>query len=739
MKTLANSQTYYTLKDDKDVIIEKIKQDKNQYGFQVKGSNKNQFKYWNRAVSFDIETTNTTTKSGEKFAFMYEWSFALGDFVIIGREWSEFKELLDLFINILGLHEKKNIIIYVHNLAFEFQFMRTIFSWSSIFARKKREPMYARTTSGIEFRDSLVLSGLSLDKTAQNLTKHKIKKLIGDLDYTKIRTCKTPLSDDELAYCANDVLIVTAYIEECIEECNGSIVDIPLTNTGRVRKYCRKHCLTNEAGFSNKEYQRLMKTLTLTPFTYQISRDAFSGGFTHANAMYYNMVMEKVTSMDFTSSYPAVMLMEQFPMSSFTKVQPKYIQNKYDLQYYLDLFCCIMSISFKNIRLKSNVYDCPLSYSKCKIEGECIKNNGRIDRVNGILTTTITNVDYEVITKFYDCDGIRINHLYTAKKGYLPLKLIECILYFYNGKTTLKDVEDKKAEYQLLKGMLNSLYGMCVYDVLHDEILYIDDNWACEKIADVDTFITEYNEDKKRFIYYPWGVFITAYARRNLFTAIYELGGDYIYSDTDSVKFINVEKHQNYFDAYNKVVDEKLQKMCKFYNIDFEQTRPQTIKGKIKPIGYWDFDGYYEKFKTLGAKRYLTKKIKDGKAVYSITVSGLRKEGFKNMQLSTISDEDINEAKAEHSEDYEEYVLNNCVNDRIFDIFDDNLSLNEDESGVLIHTYIDDKIEEDITDYMGTTEHVISNSAVHLSKSSYSLSVTGEYIRYVTERRDTKR
>lgn len=185
--------------------------------------------YYNVATSFDIETTSYTYKN-EKCAFMYIWQFAINDFIFYGRSWDEFLQVMDIISDVLDTNVNKRFVVYVHNLSFEFQFMRKYLEWENVFSLDERKPIKALTTNGIEFRCSYILSGLSLALTAKNLVSHKIEKLVGDLDYNLIRHEQTPLSKQELKYCEYDVKIVVAYINEQLEE-YGDITKIPLTNT----------------------------------------------------------------------------------------------------------------------------------------------------------------------------------------------------------------------------------------------------------------------------------------------------------------------------------------------------------------------------------------------------------------------------------------------------------------------------------------------------------------------------
>ena len=562
-------------------------------------------KYNNFPMSFDIETTSSYNDKGEKIAFMYIWMFCINGKVIYGRTWDEYVDFINRY---KAKHLDKQLIIYVHNLAYEFQFIRKLFKWKKGFANDERNLIYGITENDVEYRCSYMLSNMSLERVGKNLTKYKVKKMVGDLDYSKIRHSQTPLTSEELGYCFNDVLVVCAYIQELIDK-YGSIKKLPLTNTGFVRQYIRSRCMSKES------YRDMIRELTIDgEKEYNLLKNAFQGGFTHANILKSNEVIENVHSYDLTSSYPSVMVSERFPMSKGFWVDILTYEDFYEA---IKKYLCVFKIKFYNLRLKANVYDTPLSvYKGFQMEG-AKKDNGRVIEAK-TYATTMTNVDFEVIKNFYDYDDFRVKDMICYRKGYLPKPFILSILKMYGDKTTLKGIEEKEYEYLHSKSMLNSSFGMAVTDIVRDEISYNDD-WCVYK-NDPNEEIEKYNKSSSRFLFYTWGVFITAYARRNLFTAIYSLGEDYIYSDTDSVKFENLEKHIDYFENYNKVITDKIIRMCDFYCIDYSLIKPKTIEGIEKPLGIWDYEGNFT-FKTLGAKRYMT--YKNGKL--SFTISGVNK------------------------------------------------------------------------------------------------------------------
>ena len=696
---LLSSQAYNTI-DDLPWILESVFK-----GRRPIRTNKKVL-YYNVPCAFDIETSSfyeISDKSEKpvKQACMYEWTLGINGYVIIGRTWEEFKKAVDVITFTLGLNESKRLVIYVHNLAYEFQWIRKRFEWVTVFGLRERKPAYAATKSGIEFRCSLVLSGYSLENLGNNeLKTYKVQKMVGDLDYNLIRHPNTPLTDKEIGYCINDVKVVMAYIQERIEA-DGDITRIPLTKTGYVRRYCREQCLgtgkPKNWTRAQWNYKDKMRRLGITPDEYTQLKCAFQGGFTHANPFYSGQTLHDVDSYDFTSSYPAVIVSEQFPMSSSRLVEPK---TKEEFAEYLQEYCCLFDVRFTNLRPKI-LSDNILSWSHCwDHEGNYQLNNGRVVWADTV-ATTCTETDFMCMTWFYEWDKAEIQCFRIYDKSYLPKAFVQSVLKLYKDKTELKGIEGRESEYGLKKGMLNSCYGMMVTDICRDEISYIDE-WTSHT-PELNSQIAKYNTSYNRFLFYPWGIWVTSYARRNLYTGIRAVGKDYIYADTDSIKMLNGEQHKDYIEEYNEYITDKLKTAMEFHGIPYEEAAPLSVDGVSHPLGVWDYEGHYSDFKTLGAKRYMLKE--NGK--YKLTVAGLSKQ----VAMKYISDKSENP----------------------FEFFTDNMYIPAGKTGKLTHTYIDEEISGIVTDYLGEPYQYHELSAVHMEGAEYSLSLATQYVNYLTK------
>lgn len=677
--------------------------------------------YINIAAAFDIETSNfyrnietfeqktideviylsnVSREKYEKIAIMYVWQFAINDFILIGRTWREFLEFIEKLTEFLNLSKNRIFTIYIHNLSFEFQFFRKYFDYEKIFAIDMYKPLYALTKNGLLFKCSFLLSGYDLNTLSKKL-KNPIQKLIGNLDYNKIRHTETPLTEKEIKYCCNDVLIITEYINELLTTYK-KVALIPLTKTGFVREYCRNNTLF----FFNKEtnkklksysYRGLIKNLTFTDLNeFNLINRAFSGGFSHSNQKYINEICENVVSYDFTSSYPAVMVCEKFPMS----IGKKIAVSRETFFKYIKKYHCVFDIEFINIYSKYS-YDYYIPFSKCYIKEYYAVSNGRVIAAKKI-ALSLTEIDFNIIYNTYYFEDFKIANFYIYSSGYLPKEFIKCILQLYKQKTELKNIKGKEKEYLHAKECLNSTYGMIITNPLRDVFEYENiKGWNLHELTDVEKAaeLIKYNTKKNRFLYYIWGIYVTAYARRNLWTAIHYLKDDYIYSDTDSVKFFNHEKHKKFFEIYNDLVVKKLEKTIIFYNLDENLIRPTNQNGQQKIIGLWEFEQEYKRFKNIGAKRYIYEceqaaTINNKPINYNLTVSGINKDFALPFLIGR----------------YKNKILEN---------FDTKLYIPPNNSGKMLHAYINYETGGTVCDYLGNETDFKEYTSLHVEPCGY--------------------
>lgn len=688
---------------------------------------KNKIRYFNISVSFDTETTSfyTTTKNKSKVekvkrACMYIWAMNIDGISVYGRTWEEFRNFLFTIKQKLGLNHFLRMIIYVHNLAFDFQFMIGQVKINSVFARKKRHPIKALVEDCFEFKCSYILSGLSLANVAKNL-KTPIRKMVGDLDYSKIRHSKTPLSEKEMNYVDYDVKIVYLFIKEEMEKNNNDISQIPLTKTGYVRKYCREYIRSHTNWNS---YRQMIKREGATdPDLFILLNKSFAGGYTHANYMYIDQTLNNVDCIDFASSYPAVMVCEKYPRGKFFKTS---ITNKEQFYKLVDRYACVFEIKLKNIQSKSvhHVW----SKNKCVvISPDSIIDNGRIDSANEIMTY-MTDIDFKIFDMYYTFEIEQIGLFYWAKYDYLPKPIIECVLKYYGDKTTLKGVADMIAEYFVAKGMVNGIYGMMVTNPLNDEIIFDEEEWTKSTPNMETSLLNTYQNNPNTFLSYQWGVWITAHARYNLLSQLYLIGEDAVYCDTDSIKMLHYNKHLETIKEYNNNVIEKMKKVCEYYSLDFGLTQPEK-DGVKYPLGVWSFDGHYEQFKTLGAKRYCYSTYKDNKWDFHITVSGI-----PNVTEEEYEDENGEIKKRRMIYCPTAYIASHGD----FDFFSDDMEIPATYSRRIVHSYGDDEYTCNLKDYLGNECVVSEKHYVHLEKSKYRMGLSEEFSRFLYSEEDSE-
>ena len=581
--------------------------------------------------TFDIETTSFFVKpSGEtipydksytddeytdfkKGAVCYIWQFGINDDIYYGRNLSEFPKFLDTVSKNVSRETLKYV--WVHNLSFEWQFIREYLSDKiiSVFARKERKPIKFNTSDNWEFRCSYMLTRLSLANWGKQIGFDKLSGV--KFDYNKIRTPLTKLSAYEFDYAATDCLVVYHGIQKYVEK-YGSQTKIPLTQTGEVRVTLKS--------LNKKHPEILRRNTALLPRDneeYTILRSVFHGGSCGAYNARCNEVMYNVGSMDIASSYPYVMATQKFPCTRFTEYHC-YDSKRWDFSNYAYIFF----IKLNDVKART-----PLTYwskSYCFATHEAEVANGKIVNAKQ-LVLACTEQDFTILRKVYSFK-YEIIKLYRAKKGYANNIFVRYIQNLFYIKTTL-DKEDRteseEALYLAAKQEINSLYGCCVMDLIQNDVIYD------EKITENGGFITKtplYDDiinDKLKKPYnnifaYSMGCWVTAYARARLYKALLAVGNSLVYYDTDSCKAVDIEKAARFFYNENRRVQKTLDNTCERIGLEKGSFTCMKPSGKVKTLGYWEKEETCEEFKTLGAKKYCFRK--HGKI--GITVAGVPKK-----------------------------------------------------------------------------------------------------------------
>lgn len=657
-------------------------------------------KYYDVPCAFDTETTSFLS-GDEKCSYCYVWQMCIDGVTVYGRTLDEFKSFCETLARLFQLSDKVRLVVYVHNLEFDFQFIRKYFRWIDYFAREERKPLYMCNEFGIEFRCSYMLSGLSLAKVGENLQHSAVRKMVGDLDYSLIRHSATPLTDKEKQYCENDVVVLCEYIREEMAKNGGKIANIPLTKTGYVRRQCRQ-ALQSDKDFW-KKYKRKLNRCQPGESLFVLLHKAYQGGYTHANSVYADIVLDDVKSIDFASSYPTQMCCKKFPWR-FSQVDVTDIEM---FENFIAHSACVFEVSFRNLRAKRTTTI--LSSSKCEILENAVVDNGRVYACD-YCQTYITELDWKSICDFYEFDEFEVGDFWVSKYEPLPKPLVETVLNCYTAKTELKGVPGKEQEYQVAKGVINGVYGMCVTNPVCDTIEYDNDDWSATPPS-ITECLDELVTNKSTFLLYQWGVWVSAWARYELLSFVSrietEVGNRVVYCDTDSIKYIYDTRIDELVSQYN---DNQID-IFKTIAQQYRYTIPSTQDGTKAYLGVFDDDGEYAKFKTLGAKRYVyTATNKHGTEEFKITIAGLNKKVGGDYIAGQPSP---------------------------FDFFSDGMIVPPENTGKQTRTYIDDEMTVELTDYFGGTVTVNTPSGVHLEPCGFEMSLANGYKKLFTTIQET--
>lgn len=547
-------------------------------------------RYNKQICAFDIETS---TLPEIQQSFMYIWQFAIEDFVVVGRTWDEFKDLLRMLRAVTG---GRKTVVFVHNLSYEIVFLSGIFHFDNedIFCTDSRKVLKA-SIGNLEFRCSYRLSNMDL----KSLTKRynvEHKKLSGEeFDYSVIRYPWTELTLEQLAYCVNDVLGLVESIHAIMDLNKDDLYTLPYTSTGFVRRECK--------AAMRSEHAKIMECFPDYE-VFSMLRSEFRGGNTHSNRYYTDeLIDEPVTSMDISSSYPSQMCCKLFPSSPFKKlVMPdiRLIDRLIDRGQ-----CVLFEVELFDVALRYKYTAVPyIPIAKCKRITNYLNDNGRVLKAD-YLSICVNEHDWQIIVSQY---SFRANVIkgFKSRPGLLPEGLRRCNIEFFKKKTELKGIAGQELYYAKNKELLNSIYGMSVQNIAKQGILFDDGQYNDDLSETEEQRLIRAR--KRAFSNYQYGCWTTSAARLSLQAGIEICGDDLLYVDTDSCKFLG--SHD--FSKYNEE-QEQLAVRSGIYATD--------KYGVVHYAGVFEYDGTYQQFRTQGAKKYA---YVDDKGLH-VTVSGVGK------------------------------------------------------------------------------------------------------------------
>lgn len=672
------------------------------------GRGKAQYDLLELFCGFDVETTTITQKDGKHLSFVYHFQFSIGTPRILNvylfRTWDTFLTFIDAMADFYKLNEKLHMVCAIFNFSYEFSFLAYRLNWDQgewdFFAKDKYQPLRA-TYRGIEFREVQTITGGNLAQLAKDYCF--TQKMVGDLDFKKLRNSTTQLDPVELQYTINDVVILSEFMWFMFNEYIRPGKAIPMTFTGillkemkeELRQLCfqRDDKLGLKHGSSYDEWMSYVNSLQPTQEQYELYfKWFFRGGYVHGNALYTDQLL-KMRGKDFTSMYPAHMLFIGYmPITPFKPV--KHDPDK------------MWKLSEEDLNTKCLIIHCIVDYIR-PLTTHTIESKSKIPYVtnakwdNGRLISCDcaefwwTEQDYKIFRAFYSFSGITLLDVLEAKRGHYPKYLTNVISRYYKLKEQLKSSGQKDTPaYSIAKSRCNSLYGLCVKRVRLQKVLFnTDKGWYDDPIvADYD------KEIKKNILPIFAGIWCTSNSRYSILTLLKKLtdaGIKAYYIDTDSIKY---------------EPSHKAEQIIKHMNITmYRRRRNRKLRSDFfKGLGELDEDYKHDDgspavvdFKMLGAKRYITSY--DGKV--HATVAGMPK------------------ASISHLGDTPEEILNSFS--RV------GYHLTPLESGKLTTDYTDFPYSAEID---GEMMHELSGVALY--EIPFSMSLKEEYCNHLDELQD---
>lgn len=479
---------------------------------------------------------------------------------------------------------------YFHNLAFDGEFIlnwlfRNGYKYSEKSDSKTFQTLISKTgkwysmkvtheksghkkLNSVEFKDSLKKLPMSVSRIAKAFGLEESKL---EIDYDEKRAIGHELTEQEKAYIRNDVIIVAKALKIQF----GSNLTKLTVGADALEHFSKP---------LGKGFRKVFPELPLG-----VDADirlAYKGGYTYANPKFQGKDLASGNVYDVNSLYPYVMHEKMLPWGT-----PIYNRSKIepDENYPLTVQSLVMECELKPnglpcLQIKNNPFYAMNEY---------------IAKTDAPVNLTLTNVDFDLLSDNYNiliheyCGGYKFHARNDMFTDYID--------YWMGIKKT-----SAGGKRQLAKLMLNSLYGKFATnpDVTGKVPFLGGDGAVHYKLGD---------EDTRKPVYTPLGVFVTAWARDYTIRNAMANLDRFAYADTDSLhlvgdaepKGLNVDtyelgawKHESHFDrarfirakTYIELIDGDINVKCAGLpdnlkkQVDFNNfKRGLKLDGKLMP------------------------------------------------------------------------------------------------------------------------------------------------------------
>lgn len=554
------------------------------------------FQYLSGINAFDLEDSKIIIDN-VKHGLVYLWTLNVCDTNIIGRSIDDFIECCETICEYIP--DGKRIVVWIHNLSHEFQFLKDFFDMEEVFCPVSRQPIRALMNQKIELRDTWYLFGKqSLDDACASMG---IEGKMQGFDHEVVRTPETELTNDEIMYNVVDVIRTKQIVELKLKQCNDNLYTVPFTSTGYTREKVKK--VRRELPW--------LSTLKPNFETHEKLEFTNNGGVAMANKRKTCQLINNVQYWDMVSAYIFALCCLQFPIRPF-KTFNQEVNGKFD-KTEIERFerlgrCWFAKVRLLNVKIKKDRFMEYIPEGKCTQKLNAVSNCGRIISAD-FLELWITDVDWNIINDTYDFDEyFEFDDVNYSKYGKLPEKLTTLLKNLFADKTMLKGCSDKSL-YDHAKALLNAVYGIMVQSLTRRQAIFEEG----EGFSSVDMHNEESYKNKKMLLPYQWGVWTTAHTRNLLFEAVKICGRSIVYIDTDCVIF---EENEAVEAKLNELNEQRIE-IAK-NNFAYASDR----NGRVHYMGIFEHDKTFEEFKTLGPKMYCGKI--DGEV--QLTCSGVNKK-----------------------------------------------------------------------------------------------------------------